>query len=279
MLGVLFSSQLFSQEHEYTILPDSQEVAEIFIQEVQISGKKEADQATHKSSNCSTEDHLENINGLHLIRRGNYAAEPSYRGLNSSQTSVTIDGMKIFGACTDKMDPVTSYVAPDNLAKAKVNAVDDCHSSCNIASVDLQTKALHLKQQKPSGFLRSGYISNTNGHQLAGEINYGNAKRAIRIQSFYTKSNNYIAGGGDEIKFTQFSKWNTSVYFKQKIGSNAVIDVKYISDRAKDIGYPALPMDVARADGDIVSVDYKQYLKGSFFKSLKVKAYGNSITM
>ena len=62
---------------------------------------------------------LDNINarldGMSLIKRGAYALEPQLHGFSGGQLNVTIDGMKMFGACTDKMDPVTSYIEPTNL--------------------------------------------------------------------------------------------------------------------------------------------------------------------
>ena len=38
------------------------------------------------------------------------------------RTSITIDGMKIFCACTDKMDPVTSYVEIENLSQMHIGS-------------------------------------------------------------------------------------------------------------------------------------------------------------
>jgi iron complex outermembrane receptor protein len=255
MLGLLFSSQLYGQDSKLVLLDEGDSLHEEKFHEVQISGKmNHHDLDATRSTNQSTEEHLEQIKGLSLVRRGNYAAEPSFRGLNANQTSVTIDGMKIFGACTDRMDPVSSYVAPDNLEKACMDQTGDCNASCNMASLDLRTKSLVLKDRKTNGFLNSAYNSNGNGLTLSGEINFNKNNRALKVQSYYSKFSNYEAGGGDIIPFTPFSKWNASVQYKQKIGSNAVLDVKYIVDRAKDIGYPALPMDVARAHGDILSL-------------------------
>ncbi|MBK7651762.1 MAG: hypothetical protein IPJ20_14960 [Flammeovirgaceae bacterium] len=46
--------------------------------------------------------------------RGNYGQEPAARN-TGGQINLTIDGMKMFGACTDKMDPVSIYIEPQNL--------------------------------------------------------------------------------------------------------------------------------------------------------------------
>jgi iron complex outermembrane receptor protein len=59
---------------------------------------------------------LDNINGrldgMSLIKRGAYAQEPQLNGFSGGQLNVTIDGMKMFGACTDKMDPITRRWVP-----------------------------------------------------------------------------------------------------------------------------------------------------------------------
>ena len=44
-----------------------------------------------------------------MVKRGSYAWEPLINGMATERTVITIDGMRIFGACTDKMDPITSY--------------------------------------------------------------------------------------------------------------------------------------------------------------------------
>ena len=48
----------------------------------------------------TTENILSRMQGVTLIRRGAYGQEPMFRGLSNGQLNVTIDGMKVFGACT-----------------------------------------------------------------------------------------------------------------------------------------------------------------------------------
>ena len=70
----------------------------------------------YRTNYFSTIDNLTgHLDGVSLIKRGAYAMEPQMNGFSAGQLNITIDGMKIFGACTDKMDPVTSYLEPVNL--------------------------------------------------------------------------------------------------------------------------------------------------------------------
>ncbi|MBL7932638.1 MAG: TonB-dependent receptor plug domain-containing protein, partial [Bacteroidia bacterium] len=75
----------------------------------------------YKSSKlANTEDILSRMEGVNLIKRGAYGLEPALRNYSSGQTNITIDGMRIYGACTDKMDPVSIYIEPVNLESIQV---------------------------------------------------------------------------------------------------------------------------------------------------------------
>ncbi|MFA5245946.1 MAG: hypothetical protein WC380_11645, partial [Pedobacter sp.] len=88
----------------------------LVLKEIQIQGytqSKHPGSAFYQSSSLSsTEDILSRIEGVSLIRRGPIGMEPSLRAFSAGQVNVVIDGMKFFGACTDKMDPVTIYTEP-----------------------------------------------------------------------------------------------------------------------------------------------------------------------
>lgn len=89
------------------------------LNEVIIIGKKrkDIDYKKHIKPLSTLDQYLEKSSKINMIKRGNYAWEPSINNMLSDRISVTIDGMQIFGACTDKMDPITSYVDVSNLEK------------------------------------------------------------------------------------------------------------------------------------------------------------------
>ena len=74
------------------------------------------------TSNLNSIDELiSKTSGMTVVKRGNFAAEPVIRGMNSDRINITINGMKIQSACTDKMDPVTSYAETDNLKSISIS--------------------------------------------------------------------------------------------------------------------------------------------------------------
>ena len=75
-----------------------------------------------KGRSASIEEHLLQLGHVDMVRRGSYAWEPVVNNMATERVSTTIDGMKIFYACTDKMDPVTSYVESGNLQRIRLDS-------------------------------------------------------------------------------------------------------------------------------------------------------------
>jgi iron complex outermembrane receptor protein len=96
----------------------------------------------------SIDDYLQKSTHIDMIRRGAYAWEPTINSMATERTLVTIDGMRIFGACTDKMDPITSYVEVSNLSSAKITSGQQgsCHGSTIGGAVDLVRNKRNLRK-------------------------------------------------------------------------------------------------------------------------------------
>ena len=76
----------------------------------------------YRTNHFSTLDNINaRLDGMSLVKRGSYALEPQLQGFSGGQLNITIDGMKMFGACTDRMDPITSYIEPSNLKKITID--------------------------------------------------------------------------------------------------------------------------------------------------------------
>ncbi len=274
-----FHSYAFSQETAKIIVNDSLKSA-IDLQGVTIIG----DSILHETPQLSptsdqrTDEIVASLDGVSLIRRGNYAAEPTFRGMSSGQLSITIDGMKIFGACTDKMDPVSSYVSSNNLESITMSSNSNhCSQGSNVGGgFDFQTKGPQFSQKRHiSGSAGMGYQTNGNGRLANMNLNYGDSAWAVNLNANYQKFDNYTAGGGKVIKYTQFEKINFALTASWMMSNTQVLKAQLIYDNAYNVGYPALPMDVSFAGGRIYSLSYKKYLaNGSVF----LKAYGNNIT-
>ncbi len=236
-----------------------------------ISNKEKA------STTANVDDYLKKLSGVDVINRGAYAAEPVYRGMSGDRAPVTINNMKIFGACTDKMDPVSSYVSTNNLKSIAIvkdaNAAKTMNATAGV--IAFKTKSPVFNKNKVwSGQIGSGFKSVNNEYNGQFSTAYSKKKIAFRANGTYRKAENYIAGGGKEIQFSQYEKTNLAFSGSFLANENTIINTAYIFDLAQNVGYPALPMDVSTARGNIYSISINTFFANS---QLEAKLYGNNI--
>ena len=231
-----------------------------------------------KGQVASIDEHLSELKNVSLVRRGSYAWEPVVNNMQTERLSTTIDGMKIFYACTDKMDPVTSYVESGNLQSISLNSGLDGNPQAtgNIGG------SLDLKLRK-TGFDNDPFHASASaGHEWNGHVQVYGADAALSSHrtylnagAFYRHADNYKVGGGDELQFSQFQKVNVFTNAGLRLAEKDMLEATFIFDRATDVGYPALNMDVAKAEGLITSLSYKHLFRKANWET---KVYYNHIT-
>ncbi len=254
------------------------------LKEVIIIGKKRKgiDHKKQIKPLSTLDQFLENSSKITMIKRGNYAWEPTINNMISDRINVTIDGMQIFGACTDKMDPITSYVDVSNLEKIAIFSGQHGNENGPTigGAIDLKLDKSNFTQADSkliSGF-DLGYESNSNTKIIGVEANYSNKKFFLNTDFIQRNAENYVDGNNNEVLFSQYNKYNFSIISGYKLSANEKIGATLIYDKATDVGYPALPMDVSLAKAVIGSVNYEYTNPLHFINNLEAKIYANSIT-
>ena len=271
MLGIILSTILLSD----TVATDRvQNLDEVVI----VSEARRGRKRSVKGQVASIDEHLSELRNVSLVRRGSYAWEPVVNNMQTERLSTTIDGMKIFYACTDKMDPVTSYVESGNLQSISLNSGLDGNPQAtgNIGG------SLDLKLRKAGFDNNPFHASASAGHEWNGHVQVYGADAALSSHrtylnagAFYRHADNYKVGGSDELQFSQFQKVNVFANAGLRLAEKDMLEGTLIFDRATDVGYPALNMDVAKAEGLITSLAYKHLFRKA---SWETKVYYNHIT-
>ncbi|MCO5258771.1 MAG: TonB-dependent receptor [Crocinitomicaceae bacterium] len=226
------------------------------------------------------EGFLSKIDAVNLIQRGGYASEPLINGMSTERSVITIDGMRIYGACTDKMDPVTSYVEITNLEKATVHGgANNSSTGASIAgSMDLVRKKAGFGENNFNGMVFLGIESN-NLQKIAGtSLSYSLPKFYTDVDFTFRDAANYKAGGRKEVLYSQYTKFNTAANLGVKLGEHNQLEGTFIYDHALNVGYPALPMDVSTAKALIGSIEYSQHHITEKLHLWRTKIYYNDVT-
>jgi len=231
----------------------------------------------YRTNEFSTLDNINaRLDGMSLIKRGAYALEPQLNGFSGGQLNVTIDGMKLFGACTDKMDPVTSYIEPTNLKNITINkGTNGSQNGCNIGgSVDMCLQEPNINSPHPFySSLGVGYESVSGSRNILFSSGYRKKKWEWGIDGVYRKNGNYKDGNNKTILFSQFEKTNIHSVLKYLPNEISSFKADILYDVARNVGYPALPMDVSLARATLIALEYQRNGK----IQLKGKVYFNTI--
>ena len=272
MIGTILLSTILAAE------PDTTVARELTVDEVVIvSTASRGGQRSVKGQAASIDEHIGNLRNVAMVRRGSYAWEPVVNNMPTERLSTTIDGMKIFYACTDKMDPVTSYVESGNLQTISLNSGLDGNPQAtgNIGG------SLDLRLRKAGFDADPLRVNLSAGHEWNGHVQVYGADAALsrhrayaNFGAFYRKAEEYTVGGGEKLQFSQFQKVNVFANSGLRLAENDMVEATVIFDRATDVGYPALNMDVGKAEAIITSVSHK-HLFG--LASWETKAYYNRI--
>ncbi|WP_441339129.1 hypothetical protein [Polaribacter sp. L3A8] len=91
------------------------------------------------------------------------------------------------------------------------------------------------------------------------------------------KAENYSNGNNNELNHSQYKKLNTSLGVAYKTSDLSSVRVDAIFDRAKDVVFPALPIETSLSRALITSVAYKQFFKKGIIKIWDTKVYFNAI--
>ena len=199
-----------------TIVPKSLTEVIVINKKAQLSQKQAKALAT-------IDEYLQQSGKIEMIKRGVYAWEPIINSMATERTLITIDGMRIFGACTDKMDPITSYVEVSNLSEATIKSGQQgtCHGATIGGAIDLKRNRSNFSDLGWEASINTGYETNSNQKIFGTAINYVENSFYVDTDFMYRDADNYTAGNNQEVLFSQFRKFNVSITSGFLIGKNS----------------------------------------------------------
>jgi iron complex outermembrane recepter protein len=267
----------YSQEQDIQPV-DSLMSAEL--QEIIVVGQKSLNHHRQIKPLSSADEYLERATRVGMIRRGAYAWEPMVNSMSMERLAVTIDGMHIFGACTDKMDPITSYVDISNLSEINIYSGQQGpgFGPAIGGAINLSRNRPDYRKTGWGGGIDAGLESNSLLQTYGADLNYSDKNFYVNADFMYRDAGNYKAGDRKEILYSQFTKYNFSTTAGGKWKDNNFLEASLIYDRAVDVGYPALPMDVSLARAIISSLRYQKLNLTPRIHGWDTKVYFNTVT-
>jgi iron complex outermembrane receptor protein len=270
-----------TESMEQTLL---MEAIPIELQEVMVNGSFFEDPAMSKSTPDLTKnvvqpknvaDLFNNMEGFGMIKRGNYAIDPSFRASQYEQLNIQYDGgTRVMHACPNRMDPITTHVIPEDIERIEV-----IRGPFSVRYGPTFAGIINFVSQRPefgepgfSGTVSSGYETNGNNSVNLAQLQYANKKFDIIGTYGYRDYGNYEDGNGREIP-SSFR----SIDYGLRLGYNFSIDERlklhWRQSFGRDVLHASLPMDSDFDDSSILSLDYHKKNMTGTLEQIKVKAY------
>ena len=214
-----------------------------------------------------------NISG---IRRGGYAIDPVVRGFRYSQINIFLDeGVHIEGGCPNRMDPVLAHIKSEDIQRLEI-----AHGPYLLKYGPTLGSSLKVvtRQDNPFGQKKlqatsiSSYDANRKGFRQHLAIKGSQKNVYYRVSGGYTHYGNYTDGRGMEWE-TAFKKYGFSVDLGLKLMGNSQLEVSCKGSFARDVMFPALPMDETIDNTNIISAVYTHRNPGCTDELTQVSAY------
>lgn len=281
LLCAILPVSLFAQE---TIKKDTTKTKSINLNTVIVTGQGSTDPVltTVKTDLLkkvvqpkNVADLFNDFNGFSLIKRGNYAIDPSFRGSQYEQLNIQFDGgTKAMHACPNRMDPITTHVVPEDIERIEVikGPYTVRYGATFGGIVNLVTERPQKLGNGFHGSASSGYETNGNALVSSLKLHQITDKYDITANAGYRDFGNYKDGDGTEIP-SAFRSLDYGLRIGYNLSDNQRLQAHWRQSYGRDVLHAGLPMDTDEDNSSILSLDYKISDLNGFVKEVNAKAY------
>jgi iron complex outermembrane receptor protein len=202
---------------------------------------------------------IKNHPNVSCIRRGGTAIDPVFRGFRNNQLLIMLnEGIRIEGGCPNRMDPVTAHIDADEIESISFfQGTEMLDFGPAIGGVMI------IKTFQPYAFdkwtvktkIKSSFESNFNGLSNSVTVFGGNKSLFFSFSGGYKNYGDYKDGYNKEI-LSSFIKYYSNLKIGYKLAENQTIRLNYTNSQARDVKFPALPMDEKMDNTQIYNANY-----------------------
>ena len=239
--------------------------------------KSEPEKKVVQSKNVA--DLFKDINGFSLIKRGNYAIDPSFRASQYEQLNVQFNGgTKVMHACPNRMDPITTHVIPEEIERIEVvkGPYTFRYGPTFGGIVNLVTQEVEKQEKGYHGKVNFGGENNGNAITTFANVKYVDEAFDVNLNLGYRDFGNYEDGDGNEVP-SSFKSTDYGVQVGFNPSEKQRLQVGFRQSFGRDVLHAGLPMDTEKDDSNVLSLDYKLDNLTGGLKALSAKLYRSQV--
>ncbi|WP_320112984.1 TonB-dependent receptor domain-containing protein [Draconibacterium orientale] len=224
---------------------------------------------------------LESVASISTIRKsGAYGFDPVLRGFKYDQINLVLDGSQTASAaCPNRMDPAASQIPINMIAEAEV--LKGPHSlrygNAFGGTINFKSSAPDFKEKAtPVGRVGTSYESNGNIFRTEGVAGVSGSKVDFRMFGAYSTGDDYTDGDGVDITAC-FNRLNWGGKLGVKLSQTQNIGILVSNNIAKDVDFPALPMDLREDNTWLINASHSAVFYDKALSSWNTSVYGTMV--
>ncbi|QIA07996.1 TonB-dependent receptor domain-containing protein [Draconibacterium halophilum] len=224
---------------------------------------------------------LESVPSISTIRKsGAYGFDPVLRGFKYDQINLVLDGSQTASAaCPNRMDPAASQIPINMIAEAEV--LKGPHSlrygNAFGGTINFKSTSPEFKEKAtPVGRFGTSYESNGNIFRTEGVAGVSGSKVDFRMFGAYSTGDDYTDGEGVDIA-ARFNRLNWGGKLGVKLSQTQKLGVLVSNNVAKNVDFPALPMDLREDNTWLVNASHSAVFYDKTLTSWNTSVYGTMV--
>ena len=223
-------------------------------------------------------DLLKNINGVNAIRRGGHGLDPVIRGQSDQRLNTFLDGAMVYGACSSKMDPASTYANVNNYDSVTViKGTQSVLFGAGGPGGAVSFKRVTNPVTKPEYRIGQNFDSNAGAYTTSGNMVFPLSSSAyLRLNGSASNAGNYETGSGIK-PMTEYSTTDYTAILGTLLSDGSKLEFNYTNNRQDKVGYPGLTMDIVYSYTDMYTLKYHRVTPFGMFSSMNVELFNTDI--
>ena len=224
---------------------------------------------------------LNQIPAINSIKKsGSYGFDPVFRGFKYDQLNIVMNGAQsATAACPNRMDPPTSQMAPNMMDRIEVlKGPYALRYGVGVGGTInfIPSKIQFTDKKDLYGRFSSEYQSNKNIVRGEGQIGLRGKKYDLGFFGAWSQGNDYEAGNGQIVQ-SDFQRGSFGTNLGLQLSSNQQLRVSALYNMARDVDFPALPMDLRNDDTWMINARHEISISKDHLKSWNTTVFGSFV--
>ncbi|MFZ5787572.1 MAG: TonB-dependent receptor, partial [Acidobacteriota bacterium] len=229
---------------------------------------------------------LTRVAGMSRVRKGGVASDVVLRAYQGENLNVLVDGVKVYGACPNNMDPPAFHTDLSEVERVEIGKgpfdVKNAGSLGGVVNIVTRAPQPGFAVTPSLTFGSFGFLNPSVTVSQAG------AKASIQAGLSYRESRPYADGNGEEFTSVANYRPGTEDSDAYRIGAGWLrlgwrptdgheLQMAVARQEADHVLYPYLMMDAVYDDTDRLNLNYAFTPAGSSLKSLRVQGCASRV--